>query len=504
MSMRAIAGSGDRGPLVSSLIVLGSVGLLALAVVADSGVKVVAPLVLLLVVLAAGYRSLLRWHALVACVIGVIFFIPIKRYSLGASLPFNLEPYRILIGVVAVAWFTSLLIDPRVHIRGSGLEKPIVLYIFAALASVALNDSQIHANGVTTVVVKTLTFFASFFILFYIIVSVVRTRERLDFLIRVLVGSGAIVAFSALVESRTNFNVFNHLSRVLPMLHFYDPKLTAGLDASYLGRGSRLRAYASAAHPIELSATLAMLIPLAIYLLKTTKKKRWLLALALLSLGVFATLSRTGIIMMLVIALVFLWLRPVHTRRLWPLLLPALVVIHFALPQTLGSFYAAFFPKGGLVAQQDTHAANANQTNANGRLARIGPGVAEWSHKPVFGEGFGSRLTSRNGIALPGAKLSQILDDQWLGSLLETGAVGVGALLWLFIRSIRRMRRIAREDDEDDGWLAVAFAASIYAFAVGMLTFDALGFIQVTILLFITLAFSSVLANLRAAGRTAT
>ena len=206
--------------------------------------------------------------------------------------------------------------------------------------------------------------------------------------------------------------------------------------------------------------------------------------------------------MMLVIALVFLWLRPVQTRRLWPALLPALVVVHFALPQTLGSFRAAFFPKGGLIAEQDTKAQNANQPNANGRLARVGPSLDEWSHQPLLGEGFGSRLTDRNQATLPGVKLSQILDDQWLGSLLETGAVGAGALLWLFTRSIRRMRRVAREDDDADGWLAVALAASIYAFAVGMLTFDALGFVQVTILLFILLAFGSVLVNLRGASRT--
>ena len=270
--MRAIAGSGDRGPLASSLIVVGAVALLAVAVLADSGVKTVAPLVLLMVVVAAGYRLLLRWHALLACVIVVIFFIPIKRYYLGGGLPFNLEPYRILIAFVAIAWITSLLIDPRVHLRKSGLEKPIALYVFAALGSVALNDARIHADGVNSVVIKTMTFFASFFILFYVIVSVVRTRERLNFLIRVLVTSGAIVAFFALIESRTNFNVFNNLGRVLPMLQFNDPRLAAGLDASYLGRGGRLRVYASAAHPIELSAVLVMLIPLAVYLLRTTRQ----------------------------------------------------------------------------------------------------------------------------------------------------------------------------------------------------------------------------------------
>jgi O-antigen ligase len=92
-----------------------------------------------------------------------------------------------------------------------------------------------------------------------------------------------------------------------------------------------------------------------------------------------------------------------------------------------------------------------------------------------------------------------ILDNQWLSSLLEVGALGFIALLWLFVRAIRRVGRVARSSDEPHGWLLTALASSITAFAIGMLTFDAFSFAQVTFLLFIMLGMSA--AALRIAER---
>jgi O-antigen ligase len=210
--------------------------------------------------------------------------------------------------------------------------------------------------------------------------------------------------------------------------------------------------------------------------------------------------------MMVVLGLVLLRLRPTDVKRFAPLLIPAVCALYFALPHTLGSFYSAFFPKGGLIADQST-TVTGNSAGADGRLADIGPSLHEWAQKPVFGEGFGSRVVSRDVNTAPDVPRSRLLDDQWLGSLLEIGFVGICALLWLFIRPIRRMSRIAREDDGDDGWLAAALAASLFGFAIGMLTFDALGFVQVTITFFLLLALSSVLRNLyeeKRAGRQET
>jgi O-antigen ligase len=182
--------------------------------------------------------------------------------------------------------------------------------------------------------------------------------------------------------------------------------------------------------------------------------------------------------MLIVIAVVFLWLRPRETKRLWPLVLPALVLVHFALPGTIGGLKASFFPEGGLVANQSQSVGSRGQ----GRVADLGPAIREWSQNPLLGQGYGSRVVDGEN---PNA---QILDNQWLGSLLETGLLGVFAIAWLFWRAVRRLGRAAKRNPTPEGSLFVAIAASIAAFAVGMLTFDAFAFIQVTFFLFILLA----------------
>jgi O-antigen ligase len=83
-----------------------------------------------------------------------------------------------------------------------------------------------------------------------------------------------------------------------------------------------------------------------------------------------------------------------------------------------------------------------------------------------------------------------ILDDQWLGLLLEMGLAGTLAFGWLLVRSVRRLGRAARGDPTEHGWLLTALAAAITAYGVGMITFDAFAFIQVTFLFFIMIGLS--------------
>jgi O-antigen ligase len=192
--------------------------------------------------------------------------------------------------------------------------------------------------------------------------------------------------------------------------------------------------------------------------------------------------SRTGIIMLLVVGAVFFWLRRAETKRFLPLLLPALVVVQIALPGTLGALQSAFFPEGGIVASEQ----QGSNTGGSGRLADVGPTLSEWSQRPLVGQGYGTRVVSGEE---PNAR---ILDDQWLASLLETGILGVAGWFWLFRRSVRRLARAAKTDASPRGWLFTALAASILAFAVGMLTFDAFSFTQGTVLLFVLLAFGTV------------
>jgi len=198
--------------------------------------------------------------------------------------------------------------------------------------------------------------------------------------------------------------------------------------------------------------------------------------------------------MLLVVILVFLWLRPRETKRLWPAVFPILLAVHVAVPGAIGTLRASFFPSGGLLKEQST-VVRGNELRADGRLAKVGPSLKQWEEKPLFGLGTGTRVVGFQ------VKFNNafILDDQWLGTLLDVGALGIGAYLWLFFRAVRRCGRAAKEDETPRGWLLTGLAAAMAAFAVGMLTFDAFSFIQVTFIFWILLSLSAVVLRGHAA-----
>ena len=69
------------------------------------------------------------------------------------------------------------------------------------------------------------------------------------------------------------------------------------------------------------------------------------------------------------------------------------------------------------------------------------------------------------------------------------------ALLALFVSAVRRLTRVARRTQGADSWLAAGLAASLIAFAVGMFTFDAFAFIQVTFFAFVMFGFTGLVAR---------
>jgi hypothetical protein len=173
-----------------------------------------------------------------------------------------------------------------------------------------------------------------------------------------------------------------------------------------------------------------------------------------------------------------------------------MVVIQGVMPGTLGSFKGILNPSYIIKEQSQ------EMGTGSGRLADLGPSLKEWAGgNPFVGQGFGTRVTTQDGVE-GGA---QILDNQWLGTLLEIGAIGVLSLMWLFGRAIRRLAHCSRTAIGADSWLATCLAASLTSFAAGLFTYDAFSFIQVTFLAFILLGFAAVATRqMLAASRTAT
>jgi hypothetical protein len=427
----------------------------------------------LLAAALAAWRPTVHWRHALTLLLLVVLFIPIRRYRMPGDLPFQAEPYRVLVAVLVLGWIASLLVDARVRLRHSGFGGPVFAVLAAALASIAVNPDRV--NLLQSQVAKAFTFLLSFILVFYLVVSCIRRRAAADLLVKTLVVGGAVTAILATIEARTGWSPFTRLDAVLPFLTPFE-----AADTNFdIARGPR--AYGSAQHPIALSAALVLLVPLGAYLIRTASRAWWL-ALAALVLGVMSTVSRTGVVMLFVVGLIFLWLRPRETRRFWPALIPLLVATQLLLPGTLGTLKYSFFPEQGLIEDQS---GLAGDCRSSGRVADLGPSLREWARKPVFGYGFGTRV-----VEGPNPNAC-ILDNQWLGNLLEVGAVGALAWLWLFLRGVRRLGRRAKTDSSADGWLVAATTASVAAFAVGMFTFDSFSFVQVTFLFFIILALGA-------------
>jgi O-antigen ligase len=452
--------------------------LLALAAAA-SGVHTL-PILLVItaaITFAAAHTWLLSWRTMLGAIVVTILFIPIKRYELPVSLPMQLEPYRLLVLGVGAGMLASLLIDSRLQLRRTGLDAPLAMLALAMALSVLTRAGHILGEGLGKYSFRSISFFATYLIVFYLVTLAVRRRSDVEALLRLLVMGAAIVAVSAVVEEWGRYNIFDHLQQYIPVLRFQGVPYT-------VDRGG-VRAYASAQHPIAMGAAFALIFPLAVYLGHSTRQRRWWLCCGLLILGCLATKSRTAIIMLTVILVVFLILQGAETRRMVPkLILPLLVIAHVAMPGTLGTFKGAFFPSGGVVSSETNADVSWHSNYGRGRIGEWDPALKEWQLTPLFGQGAGTRVSD-----LEDPKMNApILDDQWLWSLLELGVFGVVALLWFFISAVRRFGRLARRDKTENSWLMTAFAAAIASYGVGMLTFDAFNFVQVTMLLFLITA----------------
>jgi O-antigen ligase len=282
------------------------------------------------------------------------------------------------------------------------------------------------------------------------------------------------------VEQRTAFNLFDHVSDVVPFLEFNGPIEVV--------RSGLIRSVGSAQHPIALGVLFAMAVPLGVAL-AFGSGRRWAIPTGLVLVGVMSSASRTPIVVLIVGALVVTWLKPREAIRLLPLLLPLVVVVKLALPGSIATVKNSFFPQGGLLNEQTQINPEADPMLAGGRVRLIGPSLREASARPILGLGFATRQAGFNNPL----RNAPILDNQWLSLLLEIGIVGVLGWAALFVAAGRRLGRASRRRAGPEGWLPAGFAAAIAGFGVGMFTYDSLSFVQIAFVFWIVVSLAAAL-----------
>lgn len=481
-----------RGRLLPLLLVGG--GLTVLLVTMPLGAKaMVGGSVVLVAATAAAVLEarapFVTWANALAALFLVFWLIPMKTYGLPVNLPFQLEPYRLFLLFLLVAWLGALLVG-KAGVSAAGLGGPIAVLFFTAIASLLLNYRELtRLGGGETAAIKPLTFFMGFLFVYLLVASTTRDLDSIDRLVRTLVAGGTIVAIAAIYEASTYYNIFDNLDRWLPFLE----KQQRDLDSA---RGGRLRVFASAQHPIALGVALVMMVPLAVYLSERARtawrSRAWLAAGLTLAVGAFGTISRTIVVMGIVSMLAWIVLRRQQIKRFWPLLLALPLVVHFVAPGAMGAIWKAFFPREGLISSLGGR----EGATGSGRFSDYGAARALWEESPLVGNGPGSlayvpieaEQRMRDGLQVVTSASNLIFDNQYLTMLVEFGIVGTVALAWLSIGVVLKLGIAGKSDYSPAGELMALSAISCAGFGASMFLYDAIAFIQVTLVFFVIAA----------------
>lgn len=431
-------------------------------------------------------RPVLTWPNALLVFVAVLWFVPIKLYSLPINLPFELEIYRVLLLVLAAALVVSSIATKR-PIEAYTAAKPLFVLTAAALASQIVNARTAEAGAAgDNQALKSLSLLLSLVVVFLLVASTLDRFRDIELIAAALVVGGVIVAIAALYEGRTQFNVFNQLGNWLPGFERNEREV---LEL----RGGRLRVQGSAQHPIALGAAFMMLMPFALYFAAhartRARKIAWGVGLILLFGGAAATVSRTTIAMGITMAVLGLMFRKQAVVKLLPLLLVLPLFVHTAAPGAIGGLLKSLQGEGGesLVDSLNSRAGEPG----SGRLADLSPAYDLWSDSPIVGIGFDDpHIGVSGGATLPTALGSEpivpiIFDNQYLHTIVALGLLGFVAFVWFVWGTARQMLRAARTTKGPPGDFLAACGIACAGYGASMLFYDSLAFIQVTLLLFV-------------------
>jgi O-antigen ligase len=365
----------------------------------------------------------------------------------GAGAPAGLFAV-VLLGWYFIAWQHPLLpLDTgRQPMRVAGLAFACVT-VAAYVSANRVPMSTLEKNGAD----RGLIMMAGWMGVLLLTADGIDREERLATLLRRMVIGATAMAAVGIVEFFTGLSFAEYI--VIPGLSVHT-QVTGLLNVEGLARAT-----STASQPLELAAALAICLPIAIHQARfappARRRRRWL-QVAIIATAMPMTVSRSAVLVLLILALV---LFPTWTKNYrsiaYRALACALIAAWLAKPNVLGSFGNLFGSIG-------------TDTSVTSRTAAYSSAVSLVAAHPWFGQGFQTFFP----------QTYFFVDNQYLTSLIETGFAGALSLIALFGTgwyAARSARRAACDVETRD--LLQCLAASIAAAAVSFATFDALSFV---------------------------
>lgn len=249
------------------------------------------------------------------------------------------------------------------------------------------------------------------------------------------------------------------------------PGFVANLESEYLALSERMgtvRVLGTSEHAIEFSVLAAVTVPMTIHFARFATKRvvRWAAAaaccVALVSMP--AAISRTGVLTLLACLLVYMF--AFRVRQLVVAVVAGIVAV-------VG--YAAYFPQT-FDALWRTITGSVEDDSILTRTADYAAVSQTLRAHPVFGIGLGGAPPS----AYP------LLDNEWLRTAVQGGAVGIAAMILLTGGAIfavaAGLRRASSPRERDQAYMMGAVLVGIL---VSSTTFDLFHYQQATLTFFI-------------------
>jgi hypothetical protein len=246
------------------------------------------------------------------------------------------------------------------------------------------------------------------------------------------------------------------------------------------------RPFATAIHPIEFGSVIAMLLPLTIAFALLSSRRgllRWVawVPVVLIVLAGALSSSRSTLIG-LAIGTVLLW--PALTRMqriLGAIASIALGAFVFVTVPGMVSTVSSLF--GGVVA---------GDTSVTSRVDGFAVAGSYFSRYPIIGRGFGTFLPRY-----------RIFDNQYLLGLVETGALGLVAMVLLWVVPAFGIARLLGrgEPGSQERLLGAGLLASCVVGGVGLVFFDGFGFPMMPAVWFVLLGLGGAYIRLSRATR---
>ena len=405
-----------------------------------------------------------RNHAVPVLIVLIIALLCVRQDNVVPSTGLGLSPAYLLALVAGICW----LLGKGLRLTGIGSGAlPVRLAVGGLLLTqvigylVALEHDAPVPDTSPLLVPVILAGLAVF------VLDTVHTAEEIERLVRWLVIAGAIGAGCAVLAVAAHVDI----AAITPPGLKATPELVQPIP-----RDGITRAQGTAAHPLELAAVMTVLFPLGVFCLFTARERGtrwwpWLLALGLIGGAGALSISRSffvGLVVEFAILALYWPLR--RTGVVLGCAVAGVVALLVAKGGVIG-FFVKLFTQG-----------SGDDSLLHRTLARQVAYALINAH-PLLGTGLGSYDTTR----------FPVLDNQYLGVLVETGVIGLlGFVAYLGAAAWAAFTRSSSHRD-----LGAALGAAIVAYAVINLILDTAGFLQISALAAILVGLTGALHRLR-------